>query len=408
MQGSKRVDEQESTLRFLRYFSPDLAKQQELLGWIDTESPDRESSQSPEEMPHDRVPGAGESTNRANSTPAREVEDRSDLIQKFFTMKWLVQATLPHNKSTESVHTRTNGSLKLKIVADDVGLPYGTYARLILIWIFSEAVRNESPLIHLGKLSGFLRKLGVKSTGGKTGTIGNIKDQMRRLFSSTLMLRYEDEEKEAGKNVNIASAYLLWSNDRKESVVELDMKFFEELMAHPIPIDFKVIQRLRRSSLALDIYCWLSYRLSYLRKETMISWDQLIGQFGVRYANIRHFRAKFKAALAKMSDLFPETRVRPNVGGVLLMPAKTRKIPPVDGTGALDVSPSDSGCPDDRISGCGAPFDLDTKTREAAKRIAPHLDIDYLFHEWKEWIVKHGKLPPRNPRNAFLGFVRKK
>lgn len=52
-------------------------------------------------------------------------------------------------------------------------------------------------------------------------------------------------------------------------------------------------------------------------------------------------------------------------------------------------------------------FELDKKTREAAKRIAPHLDIAFLFQEWVEWIAKSGKVP-RNPRNAFLGYVLKK
>lgn len=335
------------------------------------------------------------------STAPELLRDHLEPIRKTFTTKCLVQVTLPHNKSTESIYIRKNGKMTIKIVADDAGLPYGTYARLILIWIMSEVIHNKSPFINLGKMSDFLRKIETKNTGGRKGTIAQIKDQMRRLFSSTLMVRYDDGEKEAGKNVNIASEYLLWNNDRKESMVEIDAKFFSELMVHPIPIDFTIVQRLRRSSLALDIYCWLSYRLSYLRKETMVTWNQLSEQFGSEYANIRHFRAKFKAALDKMSDLFPESRVRPGTRGVLLLPARVKKPSQVNNT---DSMTSNQNGQQARL---GTGFELDAKTRRAAKEIAPHLDIDYLFQQWVEWVAKSGRAP-HSPRNAFLGFIRKK
>lgn len=412
----------EKTQKFLRFYNPDPAKQQKLLGWFDDEC-----CQEPNEISEKAVTAIATNARSKSPKPITKIsptrvasgpvipeiveEEHLDSVLKCFTMKYLVQATLPHNKPTGSIYTRTNGNFKLKIVADDVGLPYGTYARLILIWIISEAVRTKSPMVHLGKLSDFLKKLEIKSTGGKTGSIGYVKDQMRRLFSSTLMVRYEDEEREEGKNLTIASEYLLWNHDQRESTVILDAKFFAELIAHPIPIDFRAIQRLRQSSLALDVYCWLSHRLSYVHKETMVTWDQFAKQIGAEYKNIRHLRAKFKAALDKMSDLFPETRVRPNVRGVLLLPPKTKKIPHVGNAGAPkvpDILVSDPCGPDGQVPGAGGwRFELDEKTREAARRIAPHLDIDYLLQEWKEWINKTGKVP-LNPIKAFIGFVRKK
>lgn len=43
--------------------------------------------------------------------------------------------------------------------------------------------------------------------------------------------------------------------------------------------------RALRSPLALDIYCWLTYRASYLRRPTEIPWTALALQFGAGYAD---------------------------------------------------------------------------------------------------------------------------
>ena len=44
------------------------------------------------------------------------------------------------------------------------------------------------------------------------------------------------------------------------SWVELGEKFYEAIIAHPVPLDMRTLQALKSSSLALDIYAWLAYR----------------------------------------------------------------------------------------------------------------------------------------------------
>ena len=46
---------------------------------------------------------------------------------------------------------------------------------------------------------------------------------------------------------------------------------YEEIKKAPIPVNIAAINALKGSSLALDIYFWLSYRLGYLMKPTEIS-----------------------------------------------------------------------------------------------------------------------------------------
>ncbi|MGH8305788.1 MAG: replication protein RepA, partial [Steroidobacteraceae bacterium] len=51
----------------------------------------------------------------------------------------------------------------------------------------------------------------------------------------------------------------------------------------PVPIDMRAMKALKRSPLALDIYFWLTYRLSYLRHARVIPWAALQLQFGSSY-----------------------------------------------------------------------------------------------------------------------------
>jgi len=56
-----------------------------------------------------------------------------------------------------------------------------------------------------------------------------------------------------------------------------------------VPIDLRVLKVLR-SPMALDIYCWLTYRNSYLRKPSRIPWGALAAQFGADYQARKDFK----------------------------------------------------------------------------------------------------------------------
>lgn len=98
----------------------------------------------------------------------------------------LLQATLPHSAQSGNEFARINGNLRVSIVAPSaIGLPYGSYPRLLLAWLTTEAFRTGDPLLCLGEsLSKFMDALGLKSTGGQWGTITRLRDQANRLFSA--------------------------------------------------------------------------------------------------------------------------------------------------------------------------------------------------------------------------------
>ena len=65
-----------------------------------------------------------------------------------------------------------------------------------------------------------------------------------------------------------------------DSKIELGEKFFQEIIAHPIPLDLNILKTMKRSSLGLDLYLWLTYRTFGLTRLLRLSWRQLYHQFG--------------------------------------------------------------------------------------------------------------------------------
>ena len=48
---------------------------------------------------------------------------------------------------------------------------------------------------------------------------------------------------------------MLW-----DSKIRLGEEFFQEIIHHPVPLNMNILKALKRSSLGLDLYLWLTYR----------------------------------------------------------------------------------------------------------------------------------------------------
>lgn len=252
----------------------------------------------------------------------------------------LVQATMPHSAKAGNEFSRTNGNLHVSILApSDVGLPYGSYPRLLLAWLTTEAVRTKSSTLYLGEsLSEFMSKLGLLPTGGRWGTIPRLRDQADRLFKS-YVTAYETTQdgqngRSRGGNIMVADEWDLWWSPRLpsdqsllfQSWVRLTDRFFHQVTERPVPIDLRAIRALKKSPLALDLYAWATYRMSYLARRTEIPWESLEMQFGAAYAGNaqgRHdFRRKLMRALRKVSTVYTDLRASQGDRGLVLLPSR--------------------------------------------------------------------------------------
>ena len=61
--------------------------------------------------------------------------------------------------------------------------------------------------------------------------------------------------------------------------MQLSQGYVDMLRDHPVPVDLKVIARLRKP-MAIDVYWWLTKRVYNLHEPVTIAWQQLYQQFG--------------------------------------------------------------------------------------------------------------------------------
>ena len=233
-----------------------------------------------------------------------------------FMARMMALCSLPRtNPGATLQYKRVNGPYKLVMIAGaDCKLPFGNLPRLLLAWVSTEAVRTQSRELVLGRsLAGFMRTLGVYSSGGRVQI--RLRNQMRRLFSATVQLVYEDQHGEARVSSSVADRTELWWNERKpdepslwESKLRLGEDFFNEIIQHPVPIDMNTLTALKRCSLGLDLYLWLVYRTFPLRAPQRITWRQVYRQFGLHpdkasdKRTVLNFRSQALRELKKMGS----------------------------------------------------------------------------------------------------------
>ena len=258
-----------------------------------------------------------------------------------FMARLLALCSLPRrNHGSQLRYTRRNGPYTLAMTAGvNNKLPYGNLPRLLLAWVCTEAVRTQSRVLILGdSLSAFMRSVGVYNSGGSVRS--RLQEQMRRLFNSYVQLVYEDKYGEASVNSLIADRTEFWWNPKRpddrtlwESKIELGEKFFEEVIRCPVPLDLHTLRALKRSSLGLDLYLWLTYRTFALKHPMRLSWQSLYRQFGADPAKARDpntvnsFRTECLRELKKIKRAWPALNYSTAKGVLLLSPSLPRIQP---------------------------------------------------------------------------------
>jgi hypothetical protein len=215
---------------------------------------------------------------------------------------------------------------------------------LLLMFITTEAVRKRTREIHLGATPNDLaRQLGASIVSGPRGTAQRLESQVRKLTSTTWSWRCRETTSHPGSSPRTAptvspslhtlavSLGLAGAGWRPSLLLHRD--FFSEITRSAVPVDLRAVHQLKGSPLALDLYTWLTYRMSYLRKPTLVPWKGLQAQLGADYARPRDFRCTACARLEDVVAAYPELRIRGEREGLRLYPSpphvKTHSIKPV-------------------------------------------------------------------------------
>lgn len=228
--------------------------------------------------------------------------------------EFLASLTLPHSRVEGARYTRVNGNRKLSLLAAE-GLPYGIYPRLALIHLTTEALLCRQRTFYVGaSANGFLAQMGIKDSGGANGSSTRAREQLRRLCLTSIT--YHDASQDEGRIIVPADRWVSWPGYGLQ--VTLGERFYELASGSSVPLDPAIVNSLRRSPLALDVYAWLTYRVKTLKRETVVPWRSLEVQFGADYTHARNFRLKFRRALAAIQQLWIGVDVEPLEKGLLL------------------------------------------------------------------------------------------
>lgn len=242
-------------------------------------------------------------------------------LQAGFVHAGFALTALPHRRITEAEWVRETAGLTLRVESGKdergtvVGIPYGSVARMILLYLQTEAVRTRSREVELGRsMNGWLTTMGVNN-GGKG--YSQVREQSWRLSLCRLTFFSTSEEGRQITNGGFVRNAILPSRPDdpntqlslwRERVV-LDEAFYTSLIEHPLPVRETAIRGLVHRSMAIDLYVWLAYRLWQLKRVKRVPWPALYAQFGAGFTRLRAFRQHVQEPLGLALSVYPEARV---------------------------------------------------------------------------------------------------
>ena len=240
-----------------------------------------------------------------------------------FVPRFIAATALPISKQDTSQFFRRNGNRLLTIQPGyETGLPFGAMPRLMLCTITTLCKQNDSELVSLGpSASSFLRMLGKTATGGKNGSLTYAREQLSRLLGCTFHLANTDAPDDT-ISFRISEHTVLPTPEWRPLLM-LSQGFLEYARRYAVPVDLRVLLACGHYPLAMDIYCWLTYRFYSLRRPVVIPWVELTWQFGSTFQREAHFRSSFRRALMRVSGFYPDARFYTDTQGLHLFTSPT-------------------------------------------------------------------------------------
>jgi hypothetical protein len=242
--------------------------------------------------------------------------------------------SLPHKRIDEAFWRRDGNRTTLLVEAGRdrkgqlIGVPYGSIARLILLYLQTAAIRTNSPEVELGRsMKTWMGRMNL-STGGKTYQL--VTEQARRISGCRLTFftdhSHGSEARHNGAFVQDAiTLFGVAGNEDQPSLwqdrVRVDERFWLSLKEHPVPVQEEAIRAIGTRSLAIDVYIWLAYRLHALTKPTHVSWTAIHAQFGGGFRLVRQIKPTFCEALQLALAVYPDARVDVEKEGIVMHPS---------------------------------------------------------------------------------------
>jgi Plasmid encoded RepA protein len=208
------------------------------------------------------------------------------------------------------------------------GLPFGPKARLLAMWLATEAKdpirRSDDRWIEIGKITDWLRAVGISPEWGPRGSVVATKDQFLRLaFAQFSMVFRREDGFQPFKHETLIEAGVFHDNDLEKVSTGaisdtkwptgflLSQTAFDRFRNQSIPIPTTRLRQVAHNAMAIDILTLLCYRLPLIEANSteIITWRQLTAQFGNRGEPVYQFKDTFTDSIKLALRAYPEARV---------------------------------------------------------------------------------------------------
>jgi hypothetical protein len=242
----------------------------------------------------------------------------SIFVQCFLPLRALPK---PNNQHWEVRHGRACIAIEAGRLADPQipghweqrEVPAGPKARLLFAYINDFAIRHKTPVVDLGKsLRAFMGENRVP-IGGPNGH--ELSRQLKNIAAARILLGNWGSDRVSTRQTRIAAGIDFWidRNPKQDALWQPEMQlapeYFEALGVHRVPIYFPALVRLQANPRAMDVFCWLVYRMRSVTFPVKIPYAALHPVFGGTIKLLKHFKVEFRRAVMAAHEFYPEARV---------------------------------------------------------------------------------------------------
>lgn len=255
-----------------------------------------------------------------------------DLKGISFMNPFFAQIYFPHLRPETPFYLVHRQGFSYELRGGDLGLPYGSYPRLILLDLFRGSVLQQSRFIQLGTtVKEYLNSLGLDD---KPQTSEAVHSTLLQMMKTAITISQTAKQKEM-LDINKATGVLvekyenfvfienmdIWCKvDEKEKkpryrtrTIALSPRFYSYILAQSrLPFDFRYFSQLAKTknTLAFDLLLWLPHRINSLNIKTTptttITIQQLHDQFDpYSPAPLYKFKDRLRKSLQLVCAIVP-------------------------------------------------------------------------------------------------------
>ncbi len=262
-----------------------------------------------------------------------EREGQQELVWGGLSMIAFPRRRLDDEDAQLSAWTRELGAARYRIIpsAEGIGVPFGSKARLILLWLHDQAIKTQSRTLHTGpSMHAWARGLGME-IGGMTYRIAL--EQLARISACRIAIA-RDSEPLTDKSVPLLerigpaagaapesrrSAGLPdWSESKQYGIGQ---DYFDHILADPIRLNAHALGLIGNNCWAIDLYVALAYGLPRLSDALSMTWREFDDLYGASNKHAHHMKASFRAAVPLVKAIYKDARIDVDESGICYRPS---------------------------------------------------------------------------------------